>query len=136
MEDLERLPELERTLLDACLDIAFGSRGNDHREAVVGEARARSADVLGSARGPRRGADGSEPVDVLGRENADAGEPVLEGGVEGELAPALLGVGSDFGQLGAGGTDPGAAEVDRAPADLHGVEEEAVAGQLGVEPAA
>ena len=83
--------QLERALLEPRLDVAGGALGDDRLEAVVGEPGRGCAHVLGERRrrarpGPtRRARRASSAVD-----DADVGQPVLERGVEEQLAPAAL----------------------------------------------
>ena len=65
--------------------------GDDRLEAVVGEARAASrATSSATPGGARRRPDGAEARGVVGVDDADVGQPVLERGVEEQLAPAAL----------------------------------------------
>src|SRR6185312_8849094 len=99
-------------------------------EAVVGESRARGSEVAREACCSRRRADGAEAVGVEGREDADAGKPVLEGGVEDKLAPASRAGGLERGELVPGGSCPRGVDGEFAAADPDGAEQVAVAGEL------
>src|SRR5207245_1087151 len=88
IEYVERLPEPERTLLEARLHAARGACGHLRVEAVVREPAARAAHVLGDPARARCRADGAERASVLRRDDPDVGEPVLERRVEEQLTPA------------------------------------------------
>ena len=62
LEEVERLQELERALLDPRLDVAGGALGHDGLEAVVGEPRAVRAHVVGESGGARGRARRAEPL--------------------------------------------------------------------------
>ena len=134
LEDVERLQELERALLDPCLDVAGGAPGDDGREALVGEARTVLAHVVGEAGGASGRPDGAEPLGVLGADDPDAGEPVLERRVEEQLAPAASRVCAERGQLVARGAHGRGVQSERAAADADRAEQEAVTGELRVQP--
>ena len=60
VEDVEARKQLERALLEPGLHVAGRTAKYRRLEAVVGEARARRADILGDARRARGGADDTE----------------------------------------------------------------------------
>ena len=129
VEECERLPELERPLLEPRLHVAGRPLRDDGEEALVGEVRAVGAQVLGEPGRPRAGSDGAEPLGVGGGDDADVGEAILEGGVEEELAPAAERGRVDGGKLFTCSPDLLRVERELAAADADRVEEEAVSAQ-------
>src|SRR5581483_1805728 len=133
-EHVERLKELDGALLEPRLDVAGNTARSDGLEAVVGQSVGGCADVLGDAAGSGGGSDRAEGEGVLARNDADVGEPVLEGAVEEELAPGASRLGLDPLELCAGCDDRVPLDRERAAGDGDRAEEEAVPGQRGVEP--
>ena len=105
LEQLERLLELDLPLLEPRLDVAEGAGRSCRSESVVRETRARGTRVLLDPRGPRGGAGRAEPARVARAHDADAGQPVLEGAIEEELAPARRRLGPEVRELGPRGHD-------------------------------
>ena len=99
VEDRERLPELERTLLEPRLHITGRPLRDDGGEALVGEAWAARAHVLREPGSARARADAAQPLGVGGGDDADVGEAILKGAVEEELAPAAQRGRVDGGKL-------------------------------------
>ena len=132
--DLERLVELERALLEPGAHVSLRAIGQAAFEGRVVEPGRGRAGVERDACRPRGRPDGAEPLDVRRAHHTDVRETILEGGVELELAPAADRVAADRGELLARRACLSRIEVERAPADRDGAEEEPVPGQVGVEP--
>ena len=135
LEHAKRLLELERALFDSRLHIACAALGRHRYESVVGESRAARANVVGEPGGARCGADGAETGAGSPVDDADVRETILEGAVELQLAPTADGVYTKSGNLLARRADVIAVQRDVAAADENRPEEEAMAGQPGIEPA-
>ena len=103
-------------------------------EPVVGQpALLRGARVLGDAACPRGGADGPERDGIGRAEHADSRQAILEGGVEEQRPPGARSIGSDARERLAGGGALTLVELQPALADVHAVEQQAMARELGVE---
>ena len=132
VEERERLPELERPLLEPRLHIAHRSLGHNAGEALVVEASRRLAHVLGDTGSACGRADGTEPLGRLGVDDADIRQAILERPVEDELPPAARRLALQLGELGARGTHLARVEGEIAAADADAAEEEAVARERRV----
>jgi hypothetical protein len=88
LEEVEGLQELERQLLETRPHVPDGPPRDDGLEPVVGKTSARRAGVLREPRRTRGRPDGAEPLDRYRGDDAYVRQPVLEGRVEEELAPA------------------------------------------------
>ena len=128
----EGLLYFEGSLLKPGLDVAGGASGDDGREAVVGEHFVGFSCVLGDAARACRRSDGAECDGVLARDDSDLRQPVAEGAVEEQLPPGAFGFGANGPECVVCAVD---VEGEMVAADGDRTEEEAVAGELGVQSA-
>ena len=91
LKQRERLSKLELALFEAGAHVAARSLADGRLEAVVGQpAFLAGARVVRDSRAARGRADSSEKDGLGAAEYADVDQPVLERGVEGEVAPSGL----------------------------------------------
>ena len=134
VEEVERLPQLERALLEAGSGIAgTGPPGRPLRSRRTRAGRWFAARHPASPAAARGGADGAQRQRGLLRDDADARQPVLERGVEDQLAPAVPGLLGERSELVPRGARPVGVEGEPALPDRDGAEQEPVARQRLVE---
>ena len=135
VEKIERLAQLQDALIEPGADVTVRPVGGAWLEVRVLQPESVLAYVDGDARPACRRPDGAESLDVLGSEDPDVREPVLERGVELELAPATFGRSANRIEFPVGVSHGAGVQLEGAAAELDRAEQKAVSGQDRVEPA-